>query len=102
MGGVRRPGGSREGLLGRPPLPGWSNLGRHDVTQLLAAFLPPHQAPPELIELGKRLDKHYLPARYPNGFAAGTPMEHYTRRDAEDAIADGEAIVEFCRRSISG
>ncbi len=73
----------------------------HDVTQLLTALPSANQAPPELTERAKRLDKHYLPARYPNGFAAGTPMEHYTRREAEDAIADAEAILDFCRRSIS-
>lgn len=52
------------------------------------------------IELAKALDKHYLPARYPNGFAAGTPREHYTRREAEQAIADAEVVVEFCQRSL--
>jgi HEPN domain-containing protein len=73
----------------------------HDVTHLLTALPATHAAPPDLAERGKALDKHYLPARYPNGFAAGTPREHYTRRDAEQAIADGEAVLEFCTRSLA-
>ena len=73
----------------------------HDVTQLLALLPKACQAPSDLIELAKALDKHYLPARYPNGFAAGTPREHYTRREAEQAIADAGVIVEFCQRSLS-
>lgn len=73
----------------------------HDVTQLLGALPAPHQAPPDLLERGKALDKHYLPARYPNGFAAGTPRQHYTRRDAERAVEDAEAIIAFCERSLS-
>jgi HEPN domain-containing protein len=78
-----------------------SSAWGHDITQLLDGLPAGHRAPPDLIDRAKSLDKHYLPARYPNGFAAGTPMEHYTRRDAEQAIADAEAIIGFCRRSIS-
>jgi HEPN domain-containing protein len=65
----------------------------HDVTHLLEA-LPGGMAGADLLDRAKALDKHYLPARYPSGFAAGTPHEHYTRREAEQAIADAEAIVE--------
>ena len=73
----------------------------HDVTQLLSQLPPPHRPAPEILDRAKRVDKHYLPARYPNGFDAGTPREHYTRGEAEQAIADAEAIVDFCHRSIS-
>jgi HEPN domain-containing protein len=45
----------------------------------------------------RRLDKHYIPARYPNGFASGYPGKLYTRGEAEQAIADATAIIEFCR-----
>lgn len=72
----------------------------HDVTHLLGALPAGPQAPPDLVERAKALDKHYLPARYPNGFASGTPREHYTRREADQAITDAEAILEFCERSI--
>ncbi|MBI2467387.1 MAG: HEPN domain-containing protein [Candidatus Rokubacteria bacterium] len=72
----------------------------HDVTHLLAALPAGHPAPPDLVERAKALDKHYLPARYPNGFASGTPREHYPRREADQAITDAEAILEFCERSI--
>lgn len=73
----------------------------HDVTQLLSVLPPGCTAPVELIDRAKSLDKHYLPARYPNGFASGTPRQHYTRRDAVQAIEDAEAIVGFCERSIA-
>jgi HEPN domain-containing protein len=35
------------------------------------------------------------------GFDAGTPREHYTRREAEQAIADAETIVAFCANAIA-
>lgn len=74
----------------------------HDVTQLLTLLPVTHQATPQLLETARRLDRHYLPARYPNGFAAGTPRDHYSLGDAEQAIADAETIIDFCRGSIPG
>ena len=43
-----------------------------------------------------RLDKHYIPTRYPNGFAEGYPGKLYTRGEAEGAIADAKTIIDFC------
>ena len=73
----------------------------HDVTQLLSTLPEPLRPDPSLLDRAKALDKHYIPARYPNGFASGTPRAHYCRAEAERALADAEAIVEFCDRSIS-
>ena len=71
-----------------------------DVTQLLEALPAGARATAHFLDRAKSLHKHYLPARYPNGFAAGTPRQHYTRREAERAVADAEAVLEFCERSI--
>lgn len=54
------------------------------------------------IEAASRLDKHYIPARYPNGFDSGYPGKLYTRGEAEGAIADAEQLIAFCRRNIPG
>lgn len=59
-----------------------------------------HRAPPDLVDRAKALDKHYIPSRYPNGFAQGIPRDHYTAGEATQAIADAEAVLEFCARSI--
>lgn len=69
----------------------------HLTTGLAEAL--PHEvaAAPELLDAARRLDKHYIPARYPNGFAAGYPGKLYTKGEAEQAIADATAIVTFCR-----
>jgi HEPN domain-containing protein len=72
----------------------------HDLTALLSALPAGNRPKAELIDRAKALDKHYIPARYPNGFAEGTPRDHYTRREAEQAIDDAGAIIEFCARSI--
>ena len=72
----------------------------HSVTQLVEALPRDIAVPSELVEAASRLDKHYIPARYPNGFASGYPGKLYTRGEAEGAIADAQQILEFCRRRL--
>ena len=55
----------------------------------------------DLVDSAKELDKHYIPTRYPNGFERGAPVDFYTRREAEQAIANAEAILAWCRSQIS-
>ena len=72
----------------------------HTLSVLLGN-LPEADKPNEaLIQCAKELDKHYIPTRYPNGFERGAPVDFYTEREAEQAIANAEAIVEFCRSKI--
>lgn len=69
----------------------------HSITVLVEA-LPSDTAPGvAIVEAANRLDKHYIPSRYPNGFDSGYPGKLYTRGEAEGAITDAERIVEFCR-----
>ena len=72
----------------------------HSLSALVQSL--PAQARPEasLIDRSKNLDLHYIPSRYPNGFERGAPTDYYTRSQAENAIADAEAIIEFCRRQV--
>lgn len=72
----------------------------HTLT-LLLRNLPAGTEPGEaLVDRAKELDKHYIPARYPNSFEQGAPVDLYTRREADDAIANAEAILDFCRDQI--
>jgi HEPN domain-containing protein len=68
----------------------------HSVGLLLEA-LPQVHPDKTILEAGLRLDKHYLPTRYPNGLPAGYPGKYYTLGEAEKAIEDASAILEFCR-----
>lgn len=74
----------------------------HTLSVLLENL--PAKARPEqdLVDRAKELDKHYIPTRYPNGFERGAPVDFYTRREADQAIASAEAILEFCRNQVSG
>jgi hypothetical protein len=88
-------------VLNASDLPIRDRLPRYKPTRIPAEALPGDVAvPADLIEAASRLDKHYIPARYPNGFASGYPGKLYTRGEAEGAIADAQKILEFCRRRL--
>ncbi len=70
----------------------------HSVAGLLGQL--DEEKPPGLEAAGKRLDKHYVPARYPNGLPEGAPTDSYTAEEAEAALRDSEAILEFSRRLV--
>lgn len=69
----------------------------HTVSILLDRLPPEKRPPADLIDRAKRLDKHYVPARYPNGFEQGAPVDFYTAGEARAAIEDAEAIVGHCQ-----
>ncbi len=50
-------------------------------------------APGEVLEAAKLLDRHYILSCYPNGFPEGIPSDYYTREEAERALgAVGEVL----------
>jgi HEPN domain-containing protein len=72
----------------------------HSVTVLAESLPASVAADTRITEAASRLDKHYVPTRYPNGFASGYPGKLYTRGEAEGAIRDAQTIAEFCRRHL--
>ena len=73
----------------------------HALSDLVGALVSDPGSDP-LVTRAKALDKHYIPTRYPNGFASGAPMDYYTTDDATRAIDDAEAIVRFCEDLLAG
>ena len=72
----------------------------HTLSALLENLRSEGQPSADLVDAAKELDKHYIPTRYPNGFERGAPVDFYTRREAEQAIANAEALLEWCRHQI--
>jgi len=54
----------------------------------------------ELIHRAARLDRLYIPTRYPNGLPDLTPGQVYHAEDARAALEDAEAILTECRRCV--
>jgi HEPN domain-containing protein len=73
---------------------------------MLLNRLPRQYIPDEkMVNRAKVLDRHYIPARYPNFHSEGAPLDYYTREDAEEAVKIASEIIRFCEdkiRSIEG
>jgi HEPN domain-containing protein len=72
---------------------GWG----HSVSRLLSELDEKTAVGQDILDAAKALDKHYIPARYPNSFASGMPGDYYTKKDAQEAIANAEQIIRFCK-----
>jgi HEPN domain-containing protein len=73
----------------------------HSIVAIAGALPEPPGFPTELLDRARRLDRHYIPTRYPNGFDQGAPRDYFTAVDAADALSDAEKIIEYCASHIS-
>jgi HEPN domain-containing protein len=69
----------------------------HSVAGLLSGL---DRVPPEVVDAGKALDRHYVPTRYPNAQPEGAPGDLYTERDASLALEDAAKVIEHARGRI--
>lgn len=74
----------------------------HLTTGLAEALPEGITAPVTVLDVAWRLDKHDIPARYPNGCADGDPGTLYTQGEAEQALHDATLITEYCGRHVPG
>ena len=81
-------------------------LGRYvhtrSVARLLEELVGVVNLPQELAERAGRLDRHYIPTRYPNAWPELPPHKHYSRGDAEEALSTATEVVELARREAEG
>lgn len=72
----------------------------HSVAELCkdAADFDPSFA--EMVPLGARLDKYYIPTRYPDSLPGGIPAEAFDQWDAKRAIETAETILSHVRERI--
>jgi HEPN domain-containing protein len=67
----------------------------HSVTDLLKALPISGAVETELLDTARELDRHYIPARYPNAHPAGAPFEHYMQGEAVRAVSNAESLIVF-------
>ena len=52
----------------------------------------------EILNESRRLDRYYIPTRYPNGLPGGIPFQHFTEEDIRNALDDVEKVISTCRK----
>lgn len=78
---------------------GGATLG-HSLLRLLKDLPPENQPGQHLFKKAANLDKFYIITRYPNGFDWGAPMDYFDLADAQQAVADAEAVINYARGQI--
>ena len=56
----------------------------------------------DLLTHARRLDRHYVPTRYPNAHAVGAPFEYYDYETANEALNSAKAIVRMVEEAAAG
>ncbi|RLG85714.1 MAG: DNA-binding protein [Thermoprotei archaeon] len=70
----------------------------HSISRLLLLLISKNvDVPEKIIEYAKKLDKLYVPTRYPNAWAEGAPHEYYTKLDATEAIDSAREIINWVK-----
>lgn len=70
----------------------------HSISKLLILLKSKKvDVPEEIIESAKKLDKLYIPTRYPNAWPEGAPHEYYTKSDATEAIDKAREIIKWVK-----
>jgi HEPN domain-containing protein len=74
----------------------------HSVLQLLQRFAEAcGKDVSELRALAAELDRHYIPARYPNAMPSGSPDENYDREASLRALQYAGRILDYARRQLA-
>jgi len=74
---------------------GYSVWG-HAITPMLRG-LAEIETPSTIIGHAQLLDAHYIPTRYPNGFAEGKPADYYNEQKAQEGVDAATEIIRFCK-----
>lgn len=70
---------------------------------MLDSSREPRCAIPEALrEAARELDQVYVTARYPNGFAEGSPGDYFSETTSDRLLTHAKNIIGFCRGQLSG
>lgn len=72
----------------------FQGIGQPKTGHSVSLLLTMTDAPSELVDKAKYLDKLYIPTRCPDVWETETPAYYYTRREAEDAVKYAEEIIK--------
>jgi len=71
----------------------------HSVRELLARYAEAkHENLEQLLLHASELDRHYVPARYPNAIPSGTPHETYDEVVSHRTLDCATKIIEYAQR----
>jgi HEPN domain-containing protein len=72
----------------------------HNLNDLLSDIEAYQPVSATVRDASRRLNRLYIPTRYPDAFPSGVPAHQYAEDDADQAIADAEEVIDFVRRHL--
>ena len=78
----------------------WGHSVKKLISSLESVDGRAHEALAPHVDEAARLDRFYIPTRYPNGLPELTPAEAYSQGDAGAALAAAEAIIAVVERGV--
>ncbi len=74
----------------------------HSVKAILEEISSRIVIPEDLAKAAGKLDRYYIPTRYPNAWPSLPPYKHYSREDAEEAIKIAREVLEYVKKAVEG
>lgn len=72
----------------------------HNLNILRQAIEGAAAVPTAITLASGRLNRYYIPTRYPDAFDRGAPSEQFFETDASAAVQDAEEVVRFAERLV--
>jgi len=72
----------------------------HNLNALLQAIEAHTNVPGDVQMACARLNRYYIPTRYPNAFDRGAPTDQFFELDARQALEDTEEVLRFVERVV--
>lgn len=72
----------------------------HNLNQLCEAIESTTPVPAAVRACCARLNRYYIPTRYPDAFPSGAPADQFFDADAQQAVRDAEEVLRFAQRSV--
>jgi HEPN domain-containing protein len=72
----------------------------HSITGILEQLPGSVGVTEAILDAARNLDQVYITARYPNGFAAGSPADYFSEKTSQRLLDYAKTILEFCRGKI--
>jgi len=69
--------------------------GGHNLNELCQSVEAHTTVPKRIQDACARLNRFYIPTRYPDAFPSGAPIQQFFDSDAQEALSDAEEVVRF-------
>jgi len=72
----------------------------HSLFEITNELVENEKSFQEIMNETRRLDRFYIPTRYPNGLPGGSPFQIYTERDLTEAFEDLKKVIDLADKHL--